>query len=174
MIPWAARDTAEILGSRHEPGGPTIPLMRLAPLLPIALLVACGSGSVPSTDGAAQGPAVTPIEIVPPPTVLLNGVAGRPITWCGENGCVDGMIVNIEDYPVVSEPGTVAPTRLGAVEDVQMTNAEGSAWEDVPFDGFRIGEFPPGDWPVLTLFIRYRGGGDAFYAWRVDHPASSP
>jgi hypothetical protein len=150
-------------------------MMRLTVLIVAALISACGEVTPDGANATPLGRSVTPSD--PPPDVLLDGVPGHPVSYCWQNRCVDGGLDVEAGYPPV-EPaaGTVTVGSPGVVAEVRVANPGVADSQRVPVDGTRIGDLPPGDWPILTVFVRYWGGGDALYAWRIEdrgRPASS-
>jgi hypothetical protein len=148
----AGQQVASPSGQQLETQGPGTPL-------PSA------SDQLPSPSAAPQ-----PTSFVPdlPPEVAVNGVVGKPFSWCYGNACADGafhaqpldILPELPGLPAIisfGEPGTV----VGA--EVYDADAVSAA---VPFDGTTIGVLPPGAWERILVSVQY-AGGNATYSWRV-------
>lgn len=151
-------------------GGDTLPCsMRLATLPGVALLV-CACGLLPSAPD--QRPAPAEAEPVPalqePPPVLINGVVGRPISWCWVGGCADGFVNSPVGLPEVSPPFEVELPEGARIEGVRGVGpaAAGGQSMAIEHDGTEIGDVPDGA-VMLNIGIRFDQGGDGSYYWAL-------
>lgn len=103
-----------------------------------------------------------------PPPVLLNGVAGRPVSWCWVGGCADGFVNSPDILPKVSPPFEVELPRGARIEGVRGAGpaAAGAKSVEVEHDGTEIGDVPDGA-VMLNIGIRFDQGGDASYYWAL-------
>jgi hypothetical protein len=107
------------------------------------------------------------------PVARLNGVEGRPVSYCWNETCADGAL------------GQGTASRLPRAGEVLLTFSSGSVIEvqaavlktaqdladrthrvDIRADGTLV--IPPGDWRYVTVYARFEGGGDALYEWLVE------
>lgn len=139
-------------GQQLETEGPGTPLPSASDQLP-----------PPSTI-----PQATPFIPDLPPEVAVNGVAGKPFSWCYGNACADGafqaqpldILPAWPGSPAIitfGEPGTVVGAEVYGADAVRVA---------VPFDGTTIGVLPPGTWERILVSVQY-AGGNATYSWRV-------
>jgi hypothetical protein len=113
--------------------------------------------------------AADPEQVDEPPPVVINGVAGRPVSWCWGNACVDGFVNSPDILPAVTPPFDVhlpPGTRIEVVGAVGPAAAGGER-VNVPYEGTEIGAVPGGA-VMLSVSIRFDEGGDASYYWALD------
>lgn len=132
-----------------------------------------GSGTpLPSASDQLPPPSTIPqaTPFIPdlPPEVAVNGIAGKPFSWCYGNACADGAFQAqpldiLPGWPgspaiiTLGEPGTVVGAEVYDADAVSVA---------VPFDGTTIGVLPPGTWERILVSVQY-AGGNATYSWRV-------
>ena len=151
-------------------------------LSPTGLLLGSPSGQQLETEGpgtplpsasdqlppSSAAPRPTPFVPDLPPEVAVNGVAGKPFSWCYGNVCADGAF-QAQPLDILPEwPGSPAVITFG--EPGTLVNAEvydgDAVTAAVQFDGTTIGVLPPGAWERILVSVQY-AGGNATYSWRV-------
>lgn len=150
-------------------------MQRLILLVGLALVV-CGCGLLPPQPPAEAVPVPAvpepPAQDVPalqqPPPVLINGVAGRPVSWCWIGGCADGFVHSPLVLPEVSPPFEVELPEGARIEGVAGVGpaAAGGVRVEVEHDGTEIGEVPDGA-VMLNVFVRFDLRGDGSYYWAL-------
>ena len=145
--------------------------MRRATLLVAMAMVVSGCGwwepaPRPRPAEAEPGPALQQ-----PPPLLINGVAGRPVSWCWIGGCADGFVNSPLILPRVSPPFEVELPQGARIEGVAGVGpaAAGGRSVEVEHEGTEIGDIPEGA-VMLNVFVRFDAGGDASYYWALADP----
>ena len=104
-----------------------------------------------------------------PPGASIDGVAGRPVSWCWANACADGAL-DAAPNPALADPHHFTLSDGSSVTSLEVTVLTDAASAGVSVavdaDG-RIGSLPAGAWRYLVAFVRFAGGGDASYAWSL-------
>lgn len=107
------------------------------------------------------------------PVARLNGVEGRPVSYCWHQTCADGAV------------GQGEPSRLGLAGDLHLTFSGGSVTEvqaavlrnatdladrthrvEIRADGTLV--IPAGNWRYVTVFARFEEVGEAVFEWVVE------
>ena len=111
-------------------------------------------------------------ELEEPPPVVINGVAGRPVSWCWGGGCSDGFVNSPNILPAVNPPFDVQLPPSSRIEGVAGVGpaAAGGRSVEVPHQDTEIGDVPDGA-VMLNVFIRFDNGGDASYFWALNREA---
>ena len=102
--------------------------------------------------------------------MLINGVAGKPISWCLAGGCVDGFVNSPELLLEIGPPFAVEMPEGGHIERVSARGPGMPGQQprfDVRWTRQTIGGAPEGA-VILDVFVRFDNGGDASYAWALD------
>jgi hypothetical protein len=106
------------------------------------------------------------IEIVDPPPTTINGVAGKPTTWCWATACVDGVASGPDGLPIISSPFEVRLPDGAQIEAVSAYLDRPGAPVQVTWEGTEIGPVPEGT-VMLNVFVRLAPNGDASYYWAI-------
>jgi hypothetical protein len=111
-------------------------------------------------------------DVQEPPPLVINDVAGRPVSWCWGEACVDGFVNSPVILPAVNPPFEVILPAASRIEGVAAVGpqAAGGRTVQVPFEGTQIEELPA-DAVMLNVFIRFDDGGDASYYWALNRTA---
>ncbi len=144
--------------------------------LAVALSVVLGAcaGSVPPTGdfGDPNAP-----DLVEPPEARINGVAGKPISWCWEDaGCADGFIWDPFMLPFASAPYVIempAGARIEAAS-AHQTGPDAPSTE-LRVDGVTLTDVPEGATFICAQLLagsqEYQR--DAHYCWSIVDAVSS-
>jgi len=100
-----------------------------------------------------------------PPVVMVDGIAGRVVSYCVPGSCADGVLTANE--PFLADPTSLDVPGFATLVSVNVQGEAPSSEVSVPVgaDG-SLGPLPSGSWRYLTVFVRFPGG-DAFYAWSL-------
>ena len=148
-------------------------MRRLAVLSGLGLLLcACGllepaPVPIPVPAPAEEVPAAPVIQ--PPPAVLINGVAGKPVSWCWATACFDGFVNSPLILPAVEPPYEIELPEGARIEGVFAVGPFAAGGEEmrVEREGMELGEVPDGA-VMLNIGIRFDQGGDASYYWAIN------
>ena len=154
--------------------GGTLHAMRRVVALAGLVVGIAGCGLIPIAPERMPAPDEVPVpgELEEPPPVAINGVAGRPVSWCWGGGCADGFVNSPDILPAVNPPFDIQLPPGSRIEGVEAVGpaAAGGQRINVPYEGTEIGEVPDGAM-MLSVFIRFDEGGDASYYWALNRPA---
>ncbi len=153
--------------------------MKRRGLVALLFLIVSGCGlALPDVEPVSRPlPEIDdPPEIVEPPELVINGEAGKPVTWCWGNACVDGFLNDPSLAPAVAAPFEVllpAGSRIEGVSAIGPGAPGRQESVEVPFEGTDIGDVPEGA-VMLNVFVRFADGGDASYFWALNRPPDTP
>ena len=119
----------------------------------------------PHPHGPLPGEGVP--QIVDPPPTTINGVAGKPTTWCWAGTCVDGLPPGPAGLPAISAPFEVKLPDGARIEGVSAYLDRAGAAAQVTWEGTQIGPLPDAT-IILNVFVRLAPNGDASYHWAVE------
>jgi hypothetical protein len=152
--------------------------MKAVPAVLLTLLMSACGLALPVREPVQEPapPVVEPTQLVEPPKLEINGVAGELVTWCWKGGCADGFLHDPALAPAIAAPFEVqlpAGSRIESVSAIGPGAPGRQQSVEVPFDGSTIGEVPDGA-IMLNVFIRFAEGGDGSYYWALNRPVESP
>ncbi len=145
--------------------------------LPVALSVVLGAcaGSVPPTGDFADPNAP---DLVEPPEARINGVAGKPISWCWE-GCAEGFVWDPAILPVASAPYVIEMPAGARIEEARAHQTGPNAPStELGVDGVTLTDVPADATFICALLFwgSQEYSRDAHYCWSIVEavPSNSP
>lgn len=99
-----------------------------------------------------------------PPPALINGVPGKPVSWCWGSACVDGFVNSPAILPEAEPPFEVEVIEGAVIEGASAIGPPGPEGitdrerTEVALDGTTLAAIPD-DAEMLSIVVRFANGG---------------